>query len=106
MEAKALGNMWAPIKACAIMCKAEVQAVLLYGRKPWAVTDAMMKVLDLFHNSITRHITGMTERKGGGREWEWALVDAELETTSIRPIREYVRMWQETITEYVAGIPI
>ena len=67
MVAKVMRKMGAPIKAREIMYKAVVQAVLLYGRKPWAVTDAMMKVLELFHNSITRHITGMTERKGGGR---------------------------------------
>ena len=51
------------------------------------VTDVIVMVLEGFHKKIVRLISGMTESKGDNREWEWALVDAALEVTGIRPIR-------------------
>ena len=69
MMEKVLGNMWVPIKARDMMYKAVVLAVLLYGRKIWVVTDAMMTLLEVFHHSIAIRITGTTARKGDGGEW-------------------------------------
>ena len=37
----------------------------------------------------------MTARRGDGGEWEWLLVDAEVEAK-----------WKETVAKYVAGRPI
>ena len=48
----------------------------------------------------------MTARRGDGGEWEWLLVDAELEATGLWNIREYVRWRKETVAKYVAGRPI
>ena len=45
MVEKFLGKTGKPIKARAMMYKAVVQLVLLYGRKIWVVMDAMMTVL-------------------------------------------------------------
>ena len=53
----------APIKAWEMIYKMGVQAVILYGSKIWVVTDEMMIVLEVLHHSITRRITGMTERR-------------------------------------------
>ena len=85
-----MGNTGAPIKAHAIMYNMVVQAVLLYGSKTWVVIDEMVTVPEVFHNRISRRIEGMTERKGVGRERDWASVDAALETMGIWSIREYV----------------
>ena len=54
------------------------QEVLLYGRKIWVVTDPMMKVLEGFHFSMTRNITGMMVRRRDGGDREWALVEPAL----------------------------
>ena len=63
--------MWAPVKAQAMIYKAVVQAVLLYGIKIWVVTDVMMMVLEGFHHRIVRGIVGITARRGADREWDW-----------------------------------
>ena len=78
-----------------MMYKAVVQAVLLYGSEIWVVTDVMMTVLEGFHHMIARWITGMSARKGNVGEWEWALVDAALDTTGIWPLRGYVSRQKE-----------
>ena len=63
-----LGKTGAPIKAHAMMYKELVQAVLLYRSESWVDTDAMMKVLDIFHHRISGRIVGMTEWRGNERE--------------------------------------
>ena len=78
-----LGNMEPPIKTQEMIYKAVVQAVLLYSRKIWVVTDVMIMVLEGFHNSISRRIVGMLEWRRDSGEWEWALVDVALEVTGL-----------------------
>ena len=78
MVAKVLGKTGVLIKVQEMMYKAVVYVVLLYGSKILVVTDAMMMVLEGFHHRIARKVAGMTVRKGGDREWEWASVDAVL----------------------------
>ena len=58
-----------------------VQVVLLYGSEIWVATDSMMTFLEGFHHRIAIHILGMTAKKVDSGEWDWDLVDAELETT-------------------------
>ena len=61
--------------------KVVVQVVLLYGSEIWVATDAMMTLLEGFHHRIAIHVLGMTLNKFDSGEWDWDLVDAELETT-------------------------
>ena len=70
MIAKVMGKKGAPIKAQPMMYKMVVQAVLLYGSEIWVVIDAMMMVLEGFHHSIARRITGMTAHRDDVRKWE------------------------------------
>ena len=65
-----MGKTGATIKSWEMVYKVLVQVVLLYGSKIWVVTDAMMKVMELFHHRIARRIEVMTARKGDDREWE------------------------------------
>ena len=83
MVAKVLGKMGAPIKACAMMYKALVQAVLLYGSPIWVVKDAMVMVIEVFQHMIARQILGMIARKGDGMEYYCASMDAALEATGL-----------------------
>ena len=69
MMTKMLGKTGTPIKARAMMYKAVVYAVLLYGIKTLVVMDAMMSVLEGFHHRIAIRISGMTARMGGRGEW-------------------------------------
>ena len=59
-----LGKMGATIKFYAMMYKAIVQSVVLYGSRILVVTDAMMMVLEGFHNRITRRIARTKKKKG------------------------------------------
>ena len=70
MAEKVPGKTCVPIKARAMMYKAVVLELLLYGSNIWLATDAMMKVLVVFHHSIARQISGMTAREGDSGEWE------------------------------------
>ena len=42
-----------------IMYKALVQMVLLYGSDIWAVTDATLELLEVFHHRVDHRIAGM-----------------------------------------------
>ena len=57
------------------MYKAVVQSVLLYDRERWVVTGDMLKVLTTFHHRAAQRITGMTEKRGSGGEWEYPEVE-------------------------------
>ena len=72
MMAKVKGKTRAPVKARSMVYKAVVQEVLLYGRKIWVVTDAMMKLMEGFHRRISIYIMGMTARRGTSGDREWA----------------------------------
>ena len=106
MVEKVVGKTVEPTKAHEMMNKALVHAVILYGREIWVVTDEIMSLLEVFHHSIDRWITGMTVRKGDGGECEWDSVDTALETTGIWPIRDYIRRRKATISEYLVRIQI
>ena len=71
-----------------MMYKAVIQAVLLYGREIFLVVYMIMTVLKGSYHIIPRRISGMTARRGAGREWEWALVEAALEAEAIWLMRE------------------
>ena len=73
------------------MYKAVVQAVIMYGSNIWVVMDPMMKVLEGFHHSIARLISGMMVQRSVGGEWERALVEAALEAAGICLMREYLQ---------------
>ena len=70
------------------------------------ITDAIIMVLEGFHHRIPRQIAGITEWRGDGSEWKWSLLNAALEVTGLWMIREYVRRWQATISDYITGRPI
>ena len=54
MVEKVMGVTGAPIKAWAMIYKALVQTVLLYGSEIWLVTDSMMIVIEGYHHKIAR----------------------------------------------------
>ena len=49
----------ATVRAWAMMYKAVVQTVLLYGSESWVIMNAMMKVLEGFHHQIASRIVGI-----------------------------------------------
>ena len=50
-----------------MMYKMVVHAVLLHGREIWVVTDAIMTVLEIFHQRIDRQVARMILTKGNRR---------------------------------------
>ena len=50
------------------MYKAIVRLVLLYGSKSWMVTGWVLNILMAFHCQAAQRITGMTAKRGVGRE--------------------------------------
>ena len=61
-----IGKTGGPLKAWEMIYKVVSQAVLLYGREIWVVTDAMMKVLEGICHKISIRVVGMTARRGAG----------------------------------------
>ena len=82
------------------------QSVILYNSEIWVVTVEMTKVLEGFHHGAERWITGMTEKRGAGGEYEYPLVVEAMENVELHPIEVYIRRWQATIAERVACCPI
>ena len=66
----------------------------------------MLKVLKGFHHRAARRITGMTEKRGAGGEWEYHLIVEAMEDAGLHPIGVFIRRRHETILERVACRPI
>ena len=64
MLEKVLGKTGSPIKDREMMYKAVVQAVLLYRRDIWVVTDAITTFLEGFHRRISRRIFRNDSKEG------------------------------------------
>ena len=86
MVAKVLERMLAIMHARGAMYKAVTQSVILYGSEIWVVMGKMIKVLEVFHYWAARQITGMTEKRGAGGEWEYPSVVEAMEAARIHPI--------------------
>ena len=70
MVAKVLMNMGLTVRAWAMMYKAVVHTVLIYGSGSWVVTDVILKVVDGFHHQVAWRITGMSAWQVKEVEWE------------------------------------
>ena len=78
------------MQARAMMYKAVVQTVLLYGRRSWVVTEAMLKVLEGFHHQVDRRRVWMS----AWRVWEeWC------QCSSVAELFEVAGMW--TLNDYI-----
>ena len=66
------------------------------------VTGEMLKFLTGFHHRAAQRITGMTEKRGAGGEWEYPSVYEDMEDAGIHPIRVYTKRRQTAISERVA----
>ena len=62
----------------------------------------MLKVLTAFHHRAARQITGMTEKRGAGGEWEYPAVNETMDAAGFHPIEVYIKIWKTTISESVA----
>ena len=71
--------------------------VLLYGSKSWVVTGDMLKVLTGFHHWVEQRITGMTDKRGAGREWENPSVVKTMESAGLHPFGVYIKRWKIVI---------
>ena len=88
------------------MYKAVAQSVLLCGIKSWVVTVKMLKVLTGFHHWAAHRVTGMTVKRGSGREWDYPSVEEDMEAVGIHPIGVYINRWHTTIADRVACRPV
>ena len=61
-----LGKTGAPIKLRAMMYKAVLHTVLLYGSEIRVVMHAMMTVIEVFCHSIAIQVVEIKARKGNG----------------------------------------
>ena len=71
-------NTGATVQVHGMIYKAVTQSVLIYGSESWVVTGVMLKVLEVFHNRLDRHITGIMEKRVADGEWEYTPVVAAL----------------------------
>ena len=68
MIVRVIERTGATVRGRGAMYKAIVLLVLLYESKSWVVTGEMLNILTVFHHQAARRITGMTEKRGAGRE--------------------------------------
>ena len=74
-------------KSWAVIYKALVQTVCIYGCEIWVITYAMMKVLEFFRHRVARIPVGLTMRQGDGGKWEWPPFSTDLEVIGLCPMR-------------------
>ena len=55
-----------------------------------------------FHQTVARHITGITEKCGAGGDWEYPAVDEAMDSAGLHPIGVYIKRRKTTIYESVA----
>ena len=67
---KLLTKVGAEVWAQAMMYKAVVKMVFLYGSEMWVVTRAMLTVLEGFHHQVARKIAVKIYRRDGDGGWE------------------------------------
>ena len=70
------------------------------------MTGEMIKVLERLHHRAAQRITGMTAKRGTGREWGYPSLVEAMEAADIHPIWAYIRRRQAKIAERVACRPI
>ena len=104
--AKVLMVTGAAVRAQAMIYKAVVQTVLIYGSNRWVVTGSMLKFMDGFHHQVARRIPEKTAWCIVYREWEWPPLTDALEIAWLWPIKEYIQRRQATIAEHIACQPI
>ena len=86
MIARVLERTGATLHAWEEICKEVAQLVLLYGINSWVVTGKILKFLTAFHHKAAQRITGMTEKRGSGGEWEYPVAYEEMNSAGIHPI--------------------
>ena len=64
--------------------------MLLYVRKVWVVTGAVLKILEGFHHKVDKRILGMMEKLVADRTWDYPPVVTALEAAGLYPIQEYI----------------
>ena len=105
MIARVLERTGATVQARGAMYKAVSQSVLLYVRESWLVTGDMIKFLKAFYHRAARRITGMTEKRGAGGEWEYLEVDESMDAAGLHPIGVCIKRRKTTIAERGACRP-
>ena len=59
------------LQAHGILYKAVAQTLLLYGRKSWVMTGAMLKLLESYHGQTAQRIAGMMDRRMEDGDWDY-----------------------------------
>ena len=106
MIARVIESTGATVSSRGAMYKAVAQSVQLNGRERWVMTREMLKVLKALHHWAARRITGMTEKRRAGGEWEYPEVEEEIDSLGLHPISVYINRRQMTISERVDFHPI
>ncbi len=96
-----------PPRVAAKFYKAVVQAVLLYGSETWVLSAAAVVSLEGFHIHAAYWMAEKHKpRKGPGKRWIIPKSKDVLEECGMRTLAEYIMVRPQTITVYVAALPI
>ena len=91
----------------AILYKAVVQSVLLFGSETWALTESSLRVLEGFHiRSAYRMATVNVPRKLNNNTWFYPENEDVLEEVGLFTIREYIEVRRQTIADSIVDRPI
>ena len=75
------------------MYKVVAQSVLLYEIKSLVVTGDILNVLLSYHHQVTRRITGMSQKRWTGGDWEYPTVKEAMDSAGLHPIGVYIKRW-------------
>jgi hypothetical protein len=89
-------------KAAALIYKAFVQAILLYGSETWAVTTQMEHKLEVFHRRCARSITGQHIHPNADGTWHYPNTQEVFQKAGLEPIQQYIKRRQQNVKNYLS----
>ena len=73
-------------RVSALLYRAVIQAVLLFGLESWALSGATMRAVEGTYVEFLRQITGKQERRQDDREWETPVADEVLRAAGMQSV--------------------
>jgi hypothetical protein len=88
--------------------KAIVQAILLYGSETWNVTSQQLKILNGFHNNVTRNLSNHRIRRAHTTSdvWIYPNILQAQQATGLQPLKHYIQLRRRNLLFWTQNRPI
>jgi hypothetical protein len=86
--------------------KAIIQSVLLFSSETWVLPEAMVRLLEGFHNTIARRITNRIIRpRQNGMGWIYPAAQASRTEAALRTMKEYLNRKKQYLVQWFLACP-